>query len=109
VENKFNSFKSQLKAVEAGFHKKALVAQNFGPYQLDLTPIVEHGVVNPKGNAYLIDSHRNHKEWFQEVKFLMDHPDVREMMANNLYETVKERFDLRNITKARAEFYRSIV
>lgn len=109
VENKFNSFKSQLKAVEAGFHKKALVAQNFGPYQLDLTPIVEHGVVNPKGNAYLIDSHRNHKEWFQAVKFLMDHPDVREMMANNLYETVKERFDLRNITKARAEFYRSIV
>ena len=31
----FNKVKSQLKVIEAGFHKKALIAQNFGPYQID--------------------------------------------------------------------------
>jgi glycosyltransferase involved in cell wall biosynthesis len=108
VENKFNSFKSQLKVVEAGFHKKALIAQNFGPYTLDLTPIIANGVINPKGNAYLIDSRLNHKEWFKAVKFLLDHPDVREMMINNLYEMVSEKFDLKKTTVARAEFYRSL-
>ena len=35
-ENVFNKVKSQLKVIEAGFHKKAIIAQNFGPYQIDI-------------------------------------------------------------------------
>src|ERR1044072_9429346 len=31
-ENIFNKVKSQLKVIEAGFHKKAIIAQDFGPY-----------------------------------------------------------------------------
>ena len=35
-ESTFNKVKSQLKVIEAGFHKKAIIAQDFGPYQIDM-------------------------------------------------------------------------
>jgi glycosyltransferase involved in cell wall biosynthesis len=108
VESKFNLFKSQLKVVEAGFHKKALIAQNFGAY-LDLTNIFDGQTVNPKGNAILIDSRKNHKQWKQSVKRLIDNPEIMTMMGENLNELVHERFDLKKVTKTRAEFYRSIL
>jgi hypothetical protein len=30
-------------------------------------------------------------------------------MGERLYETVKDKYDLRNVTKDRAEFYKSII
>ena len=42
-ENLFNKVKSQLKVIEAGFHKKAIIAQDFGPYQIDLVNAYERG------------------------------------------------------------------
>ena len=44
--------KSQLKVIEAGFHKKALVGQDYGPYTIDCVSAIERGgVFNPKGNC----------------------------------------------------------
>ena len=42
-EHMFNKVKSQLKVIEAGFHKKALIAQNYGPYQIDCVNLFEYG------------------------------------------------------------------
>ena len=42
-ESIFNKVKSQLKVIEAGFHKKALIAQDFGPYQIDVKNIYKRG------------------------------------------------------------------
>ena len=109
VENKFNLFKSQLKIVEAGFHKKALIAQNFGAYTLDLTNVFDGNKINPKGNSILIDSRKNHKQWTQALKRLIDNPEIIQMMGENLNEMVVDRFDLNKVTKDRAEFYRSII
>jgi glycosyltransferase involved in cell wall biosynthesis len=109
VENRFNSFKSQLKAVEAGFYKKALVCQDFGPYRLDLINLFDGDKINPKGNAILIDSHKNHKQWYQAIKRLINEPELITLLGNNLYELVNEKFDLRKVTAQRAEFYRSIL
>lgn len=109
VANKFNMFKSQLKVVEAGFYKKALVAQNFGPYTLDLINIFDGHNINPNGNAVLIDNLKNHKQWYQSLKRLVDNPELIKIMGNNLYETVRDKYDLRKVTAQRAEFYRSIV
>ena len=39
----FNKVKSQLKVIEAGFYKKALIASNFGPYTIDLTHCLKNG------------------------------------------------------------------
>jgi glycosyltransferase involved in cell wall biosynthesis len=109
VETKFNAFKSQLKAVEAGFYKKVLVAQNFGPYTLDLINVFDGHNINPKGNAVLIDSQKNHKQWHQYIKRLVDNPELITMIGENLHETVKNKYNLRNVTAQRAEFYRSVV
>lgn len=62
-ENKFNEVKSQLKVVEAAFHKKVLIAQDFGPYKLDLKSAYEDGQFKPNGNALLVPSIKNHKLW----------------------------------------------
>lgn len=109
VENKFNSCKSQLKAVEAGFFKKALVCQNLGPYKLDLINIFDGDKINPLGNAALVDSRKNHKQWSKYIKTLVDNPELITLMGENLYKTVIEKFDLRKVTALRANLYRSLV
>ena len=46
----FNRMKSQLKVIEAGFYKKALIASNLGPYTIDLTHALKNGIFT-NGNA----------------------------------------------------------
>ena len=53
-EHMFNKVKSQLKVIEAGFHKKALIAQDYGPYQIDCISAIERGgTINPNGTSTL--------------------------------------------------------
>jgi len=42
-EHIFNKVKSQLKVIEAGFHKKALVLQDYGPYSIDCVNALDYG------------------------------------------------------------------
>ena len=56
-EHTFNRVKSQLKVIEAGFHKKALIVQNFGPYTIDCVNAFEKGGgINPEGNCLMVDT-----------------------------------------------------
>ena len=105
----FNKSKSQLKVIEAGFHKKALIAQDFGPYTIDLVNVIEYGGgINENGNAILVNSNKNHKDWLKGIKFLHKHPEMVEHMGNNLYNTVNEKYNISVVTKTRAEFYKSV-
>jgi glycosyltransferase involved in cell wall biosynthesis len=109
-EHDFNKNKSQLKVIEAGFHKKALIAQNYGPYQIDCVNLFEYGgKINEKGNAILIDSHKNHKDWYKALKKLKDNPELVNLLSNNLYNTVKDRYHIDTVTHKRAEFYQTII
>ena len=51
----FNRMKSQLKVIEAGFYKKALIASNVGPYTIDLKHALKNGEFTD-GNALLVDN-----------------------------------------------------
>jgi len=108
VESYFNANKSQLKVIEAGFHKKALIASNVKPYNLDLISAVDSGQFNNKGNALLVETNRNHKDWAKHMKRLVDNPNMIEDLGNRLYETVKDKFALRNVCKDRVEFFKNI-
>jgi len=109
-EHDFNKNKSQLKVIEAGFHKKALIAQNYGPYQIDCVNLFEYGGnINENGNAILIDTHKNHKDWYKALKKLKDNPELVELLSNNLYNTVKDRYHIDTVTSKRAEFYQTII
>ena len=96
--NYFNEVKSELKIIEAGMKKKALIAQDFGIYK-ELLKDGETGI--------LIKDNKD--GWYKAMKkIILDH-DYREMLANNLHEFVRERYDLKNVTSQRAEFYKSLV
>jgi glycosyltransferase involved in cell wall biosynthesis len=104
----FNRMKSQLKVIEAGFYKKAIIASDLGPYTLDLKHCLNHGNF-VDGNAMLVDENRNHSDWAKYIKKLVDNPSMIKDMGERLYETVKDTYDLNVVTKNRAEFYKSLI
>jgi glycosyltransferase involved in cell wall biosynthesis len=104
----FNRMKSQLKVIEAGFYKKALIASNVGPYTIDLKHALKNGEFTD-GNALLVDEVRNHSDWAKNIKKLVDNPNMITDLGERLYETVKDKYDLNNVTKTRAEFYKSLI
>ena len=104
----FNRMKSQLKVIEAGFYKKAIIASNLGPYTIDLKHCLQNGNF-VDGNALLVDENRNHSDWAKFIEKLVKNPNMVKDMGERLYETVKDKYDLNVVTKARAEFYKSIV
>jgi glycosyltransferase involved in cell wall biosynthesis len=104
----FNIVKSQLKVIEAGFYKKALIASEVGPYTIDLKHALKEGQFTD-GNALLVKDSRNHSDWAKNIKKLVDNPNMIIDLGERLYETVKDTYDLRNVTKDRAEWYKLIV
>jgi hypothetical protein len=76
---------------------------------LDLVNAYERGgTINPKGNAFLVDGHRNHKDWGKYLEVLYKNPDLITQLGENLYESV-QKYHIDNVTKTRSDFYKSIV
>ena len=105
----FNRMKSQLKVIEAGFYKKALIASEIGPYTIDLVHCLKNGEFNEEGNAILIPENRNHSDWAKSIKKLVQNPHMIKELGERLYNTVKDKYDLNIVTKNRAEFYKSLI
>ena len=110
VKSDFNMNKSQLKVIEAGFHKKVIIATEENPYLIDLISSVEKGGgINPKGNSLLVSSSKNHKQWHQHMKRLINNPNMVKDLGEKLYETVKDKYSLSTVSKNRVEFFKSII
>jgi len=103
----FNRVKSQLKVIEAGFYKKAIIASNVGPYTIDLKHSLKNGEF-VDGNALLVDEVRN-GDWSKYMKKLIDNPNWAYDLGQRLYETVKDTYDLNKVTRDRAELYKTLV
>jgi glycosyltransferase involved in cell wall biosynthesis len=104
----FNRMKSQLKVIEAGFYKKAIIASDLGPYTLDLKHCLQNGNF-VDGNALLVSENRNHSDWSKYIEKLVKNPNMVKDMGERLYETVKDKYDLNTVTKDRAQFYKSLI
>jgi glycosyltransferase involved in cell wall biosynthesis len=104
----FNRVKSQLKVIEAGFYKKAVIASDIGPYTIDLKHCLKNGNF-VDGNAMLVDENRNHSDWSKYIEKLVKNPNMAKDMGERLYETVKDTYDLKTVTRNRSEFYKSII
>jgi glycosyltransferase involved in cell wall biosynthesis len=104
--NDFNLVKSQLKVVEAGFAHKAIIANNVGPYTIDLKPMIEKGgKINEEGNALLIEPSKNHKLWSKYITKLVEDRDMLEKLKINLHNTVKDTYSLETVCKDRVNMY----
>lgn len=85
--SKFNRCKSELKVVEAGFTRTAIIASNVTPYK----EVIEHNVT-----GILCDTP---EDWKREVADMTLGKAQR--LANNLYEYCKEHYDLSKVNKER--------
>jgi glycosyltransferase involved in cell wall biosynthesis len=106
-DHMFNRMKSQLKVIEAGFYKKALIASNVGPYTIDLVHSINNGNF-VDGNAILVDKNRD-QDWAKYMKKLIKNKSWAEDLGERLYETVNGVYDLNSVTKNRAELYKSLI
>ena len=108
-ENDFNSVKSQLKTIEAGFTHTALIAQDFGAYTIDSIPMIEKGgKINEEGNSLLVDSSKNHKQWAKYINKLASDPEMVKKLQDNLYNYVKDKYSIEAVCKDRVKFYKKI-
>jgi len=107
--NHFNKMKSQLKVIEAGFHKKAIIAQDFGPYQIDINNVYQRGgELDMSGNGLLIPENKNRKFWYKHIKKLIENPELIETLATNLHNTVKDTYSIEKVTENRRNWYKKL-
>ena len=108
--NQFNEVKSELKFIEAGFTNTAVIATDFGPYTIGSVNLFEKGgTINENGNCVLIDPSKKHKGWAKAIIRLVNNPELIDLLKKNMHEHVKETYNLENVTKRRAEWYKSII
>jgi len=101
ADNTFNHMKSNLKQVECWTRKLPIVCSDVIPYNV-------HG--RHMENCILIPSEKNaYKYWQKYLKKLILDADLRKKLGEQLYEDFKEEYNLANVTKKRAEFYKAVV
>lgn len=105
----FNNNKSELKIIESGFHKKPVIASDVEPYSSILVNAFDQGKFVDNGNALLVSPSKNHKQWDQHMKKLINNPNLVEDLGNKLYETVKDKYSLKTVCKDRVEFFKTII
>lgn len=107
--DRFNSFKSELKFAEAGFKHCGVVCSNCGPYTIGSKSIFQKGgVLDKTGNCVLIDEPSRSKDWAKAIKRIVNNPELVPLLQENMYNHVLENYDLRKVTEKRAAFYREI-
>jgi glycosyltransferase involved in cell wall biosynthesis len=82
VAHEFNKSKSNLKFLEYTAQGVATVASNFGPY----ADTIEDGVT-----GLLVSEN---KDWYDKIRYLIDHEDERNKIVANAQTMLKEKFDL---------------
>lgn len=106
----FNKVKSQLKVIEAAFSHTAIIASDYCPYTIDLKSIfTKGGGIDETGNAILIDERKNHKDWSKAIEKLVKNPELVTLLQNNLYNSIKDVYNLSKVTTDRANWYKEIV
>jgi len=101
ADNEFNKMKSNLKQVECWTRKLPIVCSDIPPYNV-------HG--RHMENCVLIPSAKNAKKYWQKyLKRLILDADLRKQLGEQLYEDFKEEYNLAEVTKKRAEFYKAAV
>jgi len=101
ADNEFNKMKSNLKQVECWSRKLPVVCTDIPPYNVDGKHMENCVLIPNKKNA--------HKYWKKYLKQLILDADLRKQLGEQLYEDFSEEYNLENVTKKRADFYKSVV
>lgn len=97
AQSNFSACKSEIKLLEAAAHGNAVIASNVPPYN-----------TFPKDCAIFVEN-PNHNDWFKAIRDLTRDEAIRNKLANNLSEYVKENYDLNKWTEQRKEALRQLL
>jgi hypothetical protein len=92
----FNSCKSNLKMLEMGAKKLAVIVSDELAYQ---------NIAYNFKNCLLT----NKKNWYKSIKLLIEDKELREDLAENLHEEVKTNWNIDKLNVKRLEVYQSLI
>lgn len=95
-DNRFNRMKSNLKLLEAGFKKKAVIVSGVDPY----LPILRHGV-----NCLVV---KNKHDWYRHMTKLINNQSLIKDLSEQLYQDVQE-FHISDVSHQRLSAYQQIL
>jgi glycosyltransferase involved in cell wall biosynthesis len=98
ADHTFNRMKSNLKQVEVWSRKLPIICTDMPPYNVD-GKHMKNCMLVPAGNR---------REWTKAVTKLINEPNLREDLGNQLYEDFKVKYNLKHVTEARAKFYSTV-
>jgi len=90
IDNKFNSFKSELKIIEAGQKGKAVIVSNVFPYKQHIKHL-ENGLK------------ANNTEWHKMIKYFAKNQNAVNDTAASLHEYITKNYRLKNENRTRFE------
>ena len=94
--NRFNKLKSNLKLIESGFKKKAVIVSNVHPYE----PMLKHG------KNCLVVKHKN--DWYKNMVKLIENPNMITDLSEQLYLDVQVQH-IDKIAELRYRTYKKIL
>ena len=104
--NMFNQVKSQLKVVEAGAHHCPIICSNYGPYTIDDI----EGKIDGKQKGFLIDENTDSQyKWLEHMKFYLDNPDKIKEHGENMFEYVRDNYEVGVVNQKRSELFKKLV
>ena len=60
-------------------------------------------------NGILVDTVKNHKDWYGAIKKVIQNPDLVTALQENLHNTVKDTYSMDKVTEERRELYLSLI
>lgn len=105
--NTFNQVKSQLKIVEAGAHHCPVICSNYGPYTIDDI----EGKLDGKQKGFLVDENEPNSQykWYEHMKYYVENPDKIKEHGENMYEYIKNNYEINIVNQKRAELFKKLV
>jgi hypothetical protein len=91
----FNNCKSELKMIEGGFMRKAMIVSGFKPF----LPLAKHNK-----NCLVVTDNRF--GWYEAMKRLIKNPALAHDLAHELHEEVKVKYDMNEINKIRKPIFK---
>ena len=61
------------------------------------------------GNALLVNTKRNKKDWYKNIKRLIKNPDIIEDLSKRLHETVVDTYSIEAVTIKRRNLYKRLL